>query len=105
MNSNFRNLALWAIIGVMLIALFNMFQTPSQQTATRDLSYTQFLQDVEAGRVQSVTISGERIIGTYGDTGITFQTYSPGDSDLVGKLEMQGIRLDLQQLQLCRELR
>ncbi|MEN0000981.1 MAG: ATP-dependent zinc metalloprotease FtsH [Pseudomonadota bacterium] len=93
MNPKYRNFALWAIIAMMLIALFNMFQTPSQQTATRDLSYTQFLQDVEAGRVQSVTISGDRIVGTYGDTGVTFQTYSPGDSDLVGKLENQNVEI------------
>ncbi|MEL6922120.1 MAG: ATP-dependent metallopeptidase FtsH/Yme1/Tma family protein, partial [Pseudomonadota bacterium] len=93
MNPKYRNFALWAIIAMMLIALFNMFQSPAEQSSTRDLSYSQFLQDVESGRVQSVTIAGERIIGTYGDTGVTFQTYSPGDSDLVTKLEAQGVEI------------
>ncbi|MEM1376747.1 MAG: ATP-dependent zinc metalloprotease FtsH [Pseudomonadota bacterium] len=93
MNPKYRNFALWAIIAMMLIALFNMFQSPAEQSAARDLSYSQFLQDVESGRVQSVTISGERIVGTYGDTGVTFQTYSPGDTDLVSKLETQGVEI------------
>lgn len=93
MNPNYRNFALWAIIALMLIALFNMFQSPSEQTATRDLSYTQFLQDVQTGRVQSVTIAGDRIIGTYGDTGVTFQTYSPGDTGLVARLEERGVEI------------
>ena len=33
MNPNYRNLALWAIIAVLLIALFNLFQTPQQRGA------------------------------------------------------------------------
>jgi cell division protease FtsH len=61
MNPNFRNFALWAIIALLLIALFNMFQSPSERTAGRDIAYSQFLQDVDAGRVRDVTIVGERI--------------------------------------------
>jgi ATP-dependent Zn protease len=44
MNPNFRNFALWAIIALLLIALFNMFQSPSERTAGRDIAYSQFLQ-------------------------------------------------------------
>jgi cell division protease FtsH len=47
MNPNFRNFALWAIIALLLIALFNMFQSPSERTAGRDIAYSQFLQDVD----------------------------------------------------------
>jgi cell division protease FtsH len=93
MNPNYRNFALWAVIAIMLIALFNMFQSPSETTATRDVSYTQFLEDVSSGRVKSVTITGERIVGTYGDTNVTFQTYSPGDTGLVQRLEDRGVEI------------
>ncbi|MEQ8401901.1 MAG: ATP-dependent zinc metalloprotease FtsH [Roseitalea porphyridii] len=93
MNPNYRNFALWAIIALMLVALFNMFQAPSEGTASRDISYTQFLQDVSNGRVQSVTIQGEQIVGTYSDTGATFQTFSPGDPDLVARLEDRGVEI------------
>lgn len=93
MNPNYRNFALWAIIALMLVALFNMFQSPSQETASRDVSYSQFMQDVSSGRVKSVTISGQRVIGTYNDTGATFQTYSPGDTGLVERLEAKGVEI------------
>ena len=93
MNPNYRNFALWAIIALMLIALFNMFDNQPQTAASRDVSYSQFLQDVSAGRVKSVTISGERISGAYSDSGATFQTYSPGDAELVGRLESQGVEI------------
>ncbi|MEO1749361.1 MAG: ATP-dependent zinc metalloprotease FtsH, partial [Pseudomonadota bacterium] len=53
----------------------------------------QFLQDVEAGRVRSVTISGDRIRGTYRDSSTTFETFSPGDADLVEKLEAQNVEI------------
>src|SRR5688500_9831141 len=93
MNPNYRNLALWAIIAVLLIALFNLFQTPQQRGASRDIAYSEFLQDVDAGRVKSVTISGERITGAYTDNSTSFQTYSPGDDTLVERLEAKNVTI------------
>ncbi|WP_421857392.1 ATP-dependent zinc metalloprotease FtsH [Oricola sp.] len=93
MNPNYRNFALWAIIALMLIALFNMFDNQPQSAASRDVAYSQFLDDVASGRVKSVTISGDRISGTYNDSGAPFQTYSPGDNTLVERLEGQGVEI------------
>ena len=81
MNPNYRNLALWAIIAVLLIALFNLFQTPQQRGATSEIAYSEFLTELDAGRIKSVTIAGDRISGTYSDNSTGFQTYSPGDCD------------------------
>ena len=93
MNSNFRNLALWAIIAVLLIALFNLFQSPPQRSATSDVAYSQFLKDVNSGRVGSVTIQGQQIVGTYNDNSGRFETYAPEDPNLVDKLEAQGVTI------------
>jgi cell division protease FtsH len=94
MNPNYRNLALWAIIAVLLIALFNLFQTPQQRGMARDIPYSEFLREVDAGRINSVTIAGSRISGTYGDAGSGFQTYSPGDATLVQRLEEKGVTIN-----------
>ena len=94
MNPNYRNLALWAIIAVLLIALFNLFQAPQQRGATREIAYSEFLQELSAGRVKSVTIAGDRITGTYIDNSAGFQTYSPGDSTLVQRLEDKGVTIN-----------
>ncbi|WP_311031563.1 ATP-dependent zinc metalloprotease FtsH [Mesorhizobium koreense] len=94
MNPNYRNLALWAIIAVLLIALFNLFQTPQQRGASNQVAYSDFLHDVSGGHVKSVTIAGQRISGTYADNSQTFQTYAPpGDSALVQKLEDKGVTI------------
>ncbi|MBN7757262.1 ATP-dependent zinc metalloprotease FtsH [Nitratireductor aquimarinus] len=94
MNPNYRNFALWAIIAVLLIALFNLFQAPQQRGATRDIAYSQFLEELSSGSVESVTITGERITGTYTGNGTTFQTYSPGDPSLVQRLEDRGVTIN-----------
>ncbi|HEU4987908.1 MAG TPA: ATP-dependent metallopeptidase FtsH/Yme1/Tma family protein, partial [Rhizobiaceae bacterium] len=94
MNPNYRNLALWAIIAVLLIALFNLFQAPQQRGATREIPYSQFLQELSSGRVNSVTITGDRISGTYSDNSTPFQTYSPGDPSLVERLEDRGVTIN-----------
>ncbi|MGH6761327.1 MAG: ATP-dependent zinc metalloprotease FtsH [Phyllobacterium sp.] len=93
MNPNYRNFALWAIIALLLIALFNLFQSPAQRTASREIPYSQFLQDVSNGKVKSVTIAGERITGTFADNSAPFQTYSPGDPGLVSRLEEKGVSI------------
>ncbi|MEO8669476.1 MAG: ATP-dependent metallopeptidase FtsH/Yme1/Tma family protein, partial [Bauldia sp.] len=92
MNANFRNFALWVIIGLVLIALFNLFQNSGQRTAGHDVVYSQFLSDVDQGRVRNVMISGQQISGTYSD-GSAFQTYAPQDADLVKRLEDRGVAI------------
>ena len=92
MNANFRNFALWVIIGLVLIALFNLFQNSGQRTAGQDISYSQFLSDVEAGQVRNVVISGQQITGVYSNGG-AFQTYAPEDPDLVNRLEQRGVAI------------
>lgn len=94
MNPNYRNLALWAVIAVLLIALFNLFQAPQQRGTAREVPYSEFVQEVESGRVQSVTITGSRITGTYGDSSQGFQTYAPNDANLVQRLEERGVTIN-----------
>ena len=95
MNSNFRNFAIWIIIGLLLIALFNLFQSPSRQTAENSISYSQFLSAVEDSNVRSVTLSGDKIVGQYTD-GRTFETFAPNDPKLVERLENQGVGISVE---------
>ncbi|MBW8301963.1 MAG: ATP-dependent zinc metalloprotease FtsH [Hydrogenophaga sp.] len=94
MNPNFRNFALWAIIALLLIALFSMFQTSPSQTSSREIPYSQFLREVDAGRVRDVTVTGNRVLGTYVENGTAFQTYSPVvDGSLLDKLQSKNVMI------------
>ncbi|MEO0545861.1 MAG: ATP-dependent zinc metalloprotease FtsH [Pseudomonadota bacterium] len=93
MNSNLRNIALWGLIALLLIALFQMFQSPSQQGATSEIAYSNFLDAVEKKRVKSVTISGDRISGEYTDSSTRFLTFAPFDPELVKNLQAQNVEI------------
>ena len=93
MNSNFRNFAVWVIIGLLLIALFNLFQNPSQQRRGNEISYSDLLAAVEAGEISEATISGRRITGHYRDKSRTFTTYAPNDPGIVERMYKKGVKV------------
>ncbi len=90
--NNFRNFAVWVIIALLLFALFNLFQGPSQRTAASEISYTQFLERVDKGEVRLVTISGDSITGQL-NNGRGFQTYAPSDPGLITQLRSKGVEI------------
>ncbi len=95
MNSNFRNFALWGLIALLLIALFQMFQAPANQAATDEIAYSSFLDAVDNNRVREVTIQGDRISGSYTDSSSRFKTFAPFDPELVKRLEAQKIEINV----------
>lgn len=90
--NNFKNFALWIIIGLLLIALFNMFQGSNRQASGPALSYSQLLAEVDQGNVRDVTISGNEITGHYSN-GRSFKTYAPKDANLVDRLNKKGVNI------------
>ena len=93
MNANLRNFALWVIIVLLLLALFSLFNSPGQRTNANEISFSQLLNDVDAGKVREVVIEGPNITGTYSDRSGTFQTYAPNDPSLVQRLYGKGVQI------------
>mgnify|MGYP000974784491 CR=1 FL=1 len=58
MNNLFKNLAIWMVIGIVLMTVFNQFN--SRQAALASMDYSQFLEEVKQGRITKV---GETYIG------------------------------------------
>jgi cell division protease FtsH len=94
MNNMFRNLALWVIIGLLLIALFQLFQSPASRTASTEIAFSTFLTEVDDGNVRSVVITDQTITGQYARSGGgAFQTYAPRDANYIDKLEAKGVQI------------
>ena len=91
--NNFRNLAIWVVIGVLLIALFSLFQGQVMKSTTKEITYTEFWDKVNAGTIKSFSDSANYVSGK--DTGGTaFEGYIPlQDSDLT-KLREQKIEMN-----------
>ena len=73
---NVKNLIMWVIIVLLSVGLFNMFQDPNKVNSTKNtLAFSNFLNEVEAGRVVEVKIQGNNISGILAD-GKAFTTFA-----------------------------
>ena len=90
---NFRNLAMWAIIVVLTIGLYNMFKNPQGSVNQKNnIIFSEFLTQVENGRVVQVEIQGKNIKGVMSN-GEIFNTYAPDDPNLIQKLSDKGVSI------------
>ncbi|WP_298215087.1 ATP-dependent zinc metalloprotease FtsH [Acidocella sp.] len=92
MNNLGRNIALWVVVALFLVVLFNVFQPSNTQGDTSQIAYSTFLDEVKNNQVQSVTIAGHDITGSTRD-GKSFETYAPEDQTLVAKLTDAGVNV------------
>ncbi len=93
--NNLRNLALWIIIALLLVALFNMFQGTGSHPNTSAITYTQFNQEVMQGGIKAVTVQGSQIKGTLAN-GQAFTTYTPDDPNLVSRMLDHNVSINVQ---------
>ncbi len=91
LNNLVKNVAIWLVIALVLMTVFQQFNTRQIQSNT--LEYSQFIEEVKAGRVAKVTIEGRVIKGLRGD-GKRFVTYSPSDPWLVSDLLKSGVIIE-----------
>ena len=90
---NFRNLAMWAVIIVLTIGLYNMFKNPQNQIQkNNNIIFSEFLKQVDNGRVVEVEIQGNNIKGIMAN-GENFTTYSPNDPNLIQTLTDKGVSI------------
>ncbi len=95
MNVFYKNLSMWLVIGLTMILLFNLFNTPQVQQT--EISYSDFLSSVESGAVNQVEIQGDKIIGS-GRSGSKFTVITPlSDPDLIPFLRKSGVGISVKQ--------
>ena len=87
-----KNIALWIIIGLLLVALFNLFQNSPNSRSSSKISFSDFIAATEAGNISEVNIIGNYVEG-YLDDGRPFTTYSPNYPNLVDKLNENGVKI------------
>jgi cell division protease FtsH len=87
---NLKNLAMWGIIALLVLGLFNLFQNPASISSSKDLPFSNFMEEIDKGNVISVDIKGNNIEGTFAN-GTKFKTYSPNYPNLVEKLSSKSV--------------
>jgi cell division protease FtsH len=91
LNNLVKNLVIWLVIGLVLMTVFNQFNTRS--TSQQPMPYSQFVDDVKAGKIKSVVVEGRMLKAvTTEDKRVT--SYSPGDIWLINDLLKYGVKVE-----------
>jgi cell division protease FtsH len=90
LNNSFSKVAIWMVIALVLFTVFKQFDG---RPATSDsVTYTQFMDDAHAGRINKVDIQGDTIYVTP-DAGRPYTLTSPGDLWMVPELVKSGVQV------------
>ena len=93
MNNLAKNIAIWVIIAVILMTVFQQFGT--RQTSQTTIAYSDFIQQVKEGQIKQATIEGNVIRGM-SEGGRPYVTYAPpGDIWLTSDLLKNNVKIEV----------
>ncbi|MCK6411122.1 MAG: ATP-dependent zinc metalloprotease FtsH [Azonexus sp.] len=87
----FKNLAVWLVIGLVLMTVFNQFN--SRQVPNGSVEYSQFIEEVKQGRISKVVMEGRTLKATTSE-GKRITSYAPPDLWLVSDLLKNGVKIE-----------
>ena len=87
----FKNLAVWLVIGLVLMTVFNQFN--NRQVAQSSMEYSQFIEEVGKGTIAKVVIEGRVLKATTTD-GRKLTSYAPPDLWMVSDLLKHGVKIE-----------
>src|SRR5690606_38474795 len=90
-----RNAMFWILLVILFMALYSLVK-PSPETGT-ELSYTEFLSQVKANKVQSVVIEGREIKGKYTTLIEEFHTVAPDHDGLIDLLTENNVEVKVKE--------
>ena len=91
MNNAFKTIAIWLVIGLVLMTLFSQFT--AKHTAAATVDFSSFMQDVKGKQISQVQIDGNTVRGKRQD-GSRFVTYAPNYIWLVDDLLKSGVKIE-----------
>jgi cell division protease FtsH len=91
LNNMFKNLAVWLVIGLVLMTVFNQFN--GRQAPQSAMEYSQFLEEVKQGHIAKVLIEGRVLKATTAE-GKKLTSYAPPDLWMVSDLLKYGVKIE-----------
>ncbi len=97
MNSNVKTAIFWVVL-IMVVVLFWTVVRTGQHRDDRQLTFTQFVNDVKANKVKDVTINGMEVHGAYKDDNTRLHTLIPANyPDIYKLLQENGVNIDIKE--------
>jgi len=97
LNTFYKNLSMWLVIGLTMILLFNLFNQPQGQTTS--LTYSQFVSAVESQDISKVEISGDIVSGSMRDGKAFRAVYPINDDEMISILRNNGADISVKEVQ------
>ncbi|HID02739.1 MAG TPA: ATP-dependent metallopeptidase FtsH/Yme1/Tma family protein, partial [Desulfobacterales bacterium] len=97
MNTFYKNLSMWLVIGLTMILLFNLFNKPQGQATS--LTYSQFVAAVESHEISQVEISGDIVSGSMRDGKAFRAVYPVNDDEMISILRNNGADISVKEVQ------
>jgi cell division protease FtsH len=91
LNNLIKNVAIWLVIALVLMTVFNQFS--ARQPSQKPMDYSQFIEEVRSGNVEKVTIEGKLVKGVK-KSGEKFMTYPPQDIWMVSDLLKNNVKVE-----------
>jgi len=97
LNTFYKNLSMWLVIGLTMILLFNLFNKPQSQMTS--LTYSQFVAAVESHDISQVEISGDIVSGSMRDGKAFRAVYPVNDDEMISILRNNGADISVKEVQ------
>ena len=97
MNNMFSKSAVWVVVALLLFMLFRNFDTNTQASGTKQIPYSELLDEINGGRIKEATIAGQTILATRTDESKVTSTTTMYDRGLVGDLVKNRVKFDVKQ--------
>jgi cell division protease FtsH len=88
MNMTVKTIIFWIVILLAAIALWQVVKTGNRPAASPEISYSQFLSQIDSGSVAKVRISKTKVDGTYRD-GSSFRVFVPASQGQMSEMLLQ----------------
>jgi cell division protease FtsH len=82
-QNNLRNIVIWLIIGLLVLALVNLLSDRAPQVSMVEIPISQVVEDARSGKIESVVFQGNKVTGKYRDSGKQFTSVAPKETSSI----------------------
>jgi cell division protease FtsH len=98
-NSTVKTVVFWLVIVLSAVLLYQVVMRSNSGPKEKEVNFSQFMTDVDQGRVREVTIDGMQVKGKYANDGSPFHTTAPANyPDMIKMLRDKGVNINIRDI-------
>ncbi len=98
MNSTVKTVGFWVVILLSAFLLWQVVKASTNGQKDKEVNFSQFLSDVDQGKVKEVTITSQEVRGKYSDNSAFHTTAPVNDPDMIKNLRDKGVEMNFRDI-------